>query len=670
MFDFQNGMFFEFDGQKIYCVRCSSTQQMAGTVAALQGNEVIFGTGTSFQAQLVVGDYIVMRGQSYRVTQINSQTRMSVRPEYKGSSGTEKEFNPATVVDASTDVFTIVGHGFSDLLPVVYNSIDGEPIGGLVNGRTYYISVINGNTFKLKATPDSEGFVNLSSVGTTTIHSFTPAKSGIIVTKTVDTKIPQEDWSIDPCDGTGVTGYNLDLSKIQMAYMDYSWYGAGKIRFGFKTTDGQVQYVHEFVHNNNLFESYFRSGNLPARYEVVTYNNPTYIPFLFHWGTSVMMDGRFDDDNAYLFTQNSQTLNIAGTTAKSFGSSGINLTTDLMTVQTHGFRSGDLLQFESIGANGLRGSNALHPATQIVGSNTSATLTNGTRYKAFVNSANLIHLTPENATITVGATVARSTNVVTFTTATPHGIPSASNNVGVYFVESAPGVAIANIPTSYVGPVTVTSTTTFTLPTSAVTGSFTVASTAIPNAAIGEVLNFTSQGNTQFTYFLYPNGSLNNTSGPNYQPLISLRLSPSVSSGLTGKLGDRDVINRMQLRLKEIGISSTNLVDVKVLLNPRLNNLNFSGVDAPSLTQVVEHTAADTVSGGVQVYNFRGSGGTGGVEGTTTVDVGTLFEMSNSILGGDSIFPDGPDIITIAVARLTGSSTLTSAKLTWSEAQA
>jgi hypothetical protein len=47
-----------------------------------------------------------------------------------------------------------------------------------------------------------------------------------------------------------------------------------------------------------------------------------------------------------------------------------------------------------------------------------------------------------------------------------------------------------------------------------------------------------------------------------------------------------------------------------------------------------------------------------------------LFELSNSILGGNSVFPDGPDIITIAVARLTGSETLTSAKLSWAEAQA
>jgi len=591
---------------------------------------------------------------------------MAIRPEYKGSSGAEREFDPEAAVDTATNLFGIVGHGFSNLLPVTYNSIDGEPIGGLINGRTYYIDLdsegTNNNAFKLKGSPDAENVVNLSSVGTTNIHSFVPAKSGIIATKTVDTRVPQEDWSIDPLDGTGVTGYNLDLSRIQMIYMDYSWYGAGKIRFGFKTSDGQVQYVHEFVHNNKLFESYFRSGNLPARYEVVTFENPTYIPFLFHWGTSVMMDGRFDDDNAYLFTQGGQTLNVAGTTPKSFSSAGIDLSTDLFTVLEHGFRSGDLLQFQSIAADGFPGPNTQNPATQVVGSNAFPNLTNSVKYRAFVNSPNLIHLTPEDATITVGGTISRTGSTVTVTTAQAHNIP-ASNNVGVYFIETAGGAAITNLPDFYVGAVVVTSATTFTF---TVAGSFTVASTSIPNAVIGEILNFTSQGNTQYTYFLYPDGSLNNTSGPNYQPLISLRLSPSVSDGLTGGLGDRDVINRMQLRLQEVGISSNELVDVKMLLNPRLNNLNFIGVDSPALTQVVEHTASDTISGGVQVYNFRAAGG--GAE--TTVQVGNLFELSNSILGGGSIFPDGPDIITIAVARLTGNTTRASAKLSWSEAQA
>jgi hypothetical protein len=662
MYDFQNGMFFEFDGQKIYACRRSSTQQMAGTISALQGSEVVFGTGTNFTGQCAVGDYIVLRGQSYRVAQIDSDTQMAIRPEYKGASGTEREFNPAAVVNTTTNVFAIVSHGFSQNLPLVYNSIDGEPIGGLINGRAYYCDIIDNNSFKLMANPNTPGTnVDLSSQGTTTVHSFTPAKSGIIATLTVDVKVPQENWNIDPCDGTGVTGYNLNLSRIQMAYIDYSWYGAGKIRFGFKTTDGQVQYVHEFVHNNILYESYLRSGNLPARYEVVTYDSPTYIPYLFHWGTSVIMDGRYDADRAYLFTATGQTLNVPGTTRKTFASAGINTTNDLITVQTHGFNNGDIVQFQSIAATGAKGANTQNPATAVVGSNTLANLTNNTSYKILVNSANLIHLLPLTATISLGATQAitsaQSGNTVTITTTNNHNLTTGMP-VGVYFGRVPAGVFT----------VTVSSPTVFTYTAGT---SATVASAADPNIAIAEVINLTSQGSTQFTYYLFPDGSVNNSSGPNYQPLLSIRLSPSVSSGLTGKLGDRDVINRMQLRLQEIGISSTQLVDVKLLLNARLNNLNFVGVTAPSLCQIVEHTAADTVSGGVQVYNFRASGGSGvGIEGTTSVNIGDLFELSNSILGGDSVFPDGPDILTVAVSRLVGGTTLTSAKLSWTEAQA
>jgi hypothetical protein len=740
MFDDQNGMFFEYDGQKLYAVRRSSTQQIAGTISAQQGSELIFGTNTAFDAQLEVGDYVVLRGQSYRITQIDSSTRMSVRPEYKGSSGVEREFDPAASVVTASDTINITGHGFSHLLPVAYNSIDGEPIGGLINGRTYYVdteSIALGsrnNSFKLYADPDASTNVNLSSAGTTNLHSFTPAKSGIVATRTVDTRVAQEDFSIDPLDGSGITGYNLDLSRIQMAYIDYSWYGAGKIRFGFKTTDGQVQYCHEFVHNNNLYESYLRSGNLPGRYEVVTYNNPTYIPYLFHWGTSVMMDGGFDDDNAYLFTAGSQTLDVRGTTSKVFAGEGINLANDLITVQSHGFRSGDLLQFQSIATNGFPGDNASNPATRVVGSNTKATLENTTLYGVLVNSVNLIHLTPPNVTISSVDTTSQAGQTVSVTTRANHNlttgmyvgvygltrVPNGPRTVTVtsptaftYTVPLGPGVVVnitntiltanvATITTSgahgfivgqeiviagannavYNGTYTITAVPTvntfryartnanIATAVSSGTVSINIESGPDVDAVAAEVIDFETRGNTQFTYFLYPNGSLNNTSGPNYTPLLSIRLSPSVSEGLTGKLGDRDVLNRMQLRLQEIGLSTTELLDVKVLLNPRLNNLNFVGVDSPSLTQVVEHTAQDTVSGGIQIYNFRASGGSSGSEGTTVVNISTLFELSNSILGGDSIFPDGPDILTIAVSRLTGNNTLASAKLSWSEAQA
>jgi hypothetical protein len=526
---------------------------------------------------------------------------MTIKPEYKGSSGSEVEFVPGNgttgVVRTATSTFVIQSHGLTQLLPVVYNSIDGTPIGGLINGRTYYVDVVDNNSFALKATPDAVSDVTISDPGTGFPHSFTPAKSGIIITKTVDTRVPQEEFSIDKLDGTGPTGYNIDLTKIQMAYIDYSWYGAGKIRYGFKTRGGEVQYVHEFIHNNFKLESYFRSGNLPTRYEVATFDTPTYIPFLFHWGTSVIMDGKFDDDKAYLFTQNSQTLQVAGTTAKSFGSRAVDTTLERINISSHGFTTGDAVTYQSLQANGQPGSNALNQQIVAQAAYNFTRLQNNSTLYVRVFDANNIQLHPTLADAGSG-TGAGGTNVIQFTN------------------------------------------------------------------------NLDGQGNSQYTYYLYPLGSSNNTSGTNYQPLLSLRLSPSVSSGLTGKLGDRDVINRMQLAIKELAVSTTNLVDVKVLINPRLNNLNFAGASVPSLTQYIQHTLNDTVSGGTQIYNFRAAGGASGAELASTVNLSDLYDIGNSILGGDSVFPDGPDILTIAVARLTGNTTLTSAKLTWTEAQA
>ena len=671
MFDFQNGMFFEFDGQDLYAVRRSSTQQIAGTCAALKGSEFVFGSGTTFTTQLVAGDFIVLRGQTYKVASIISDTRLSIKPEYKGNSGIEKEFNPASIVNAATDSFNILSHGFTNGLPVVYNSIDGTPVGGLINGKTYYVVVVNNNSFQLKSSPTTEQIVSISSTGSGTPHSFTPARTGIIATLTVDTRIPQSDWNIDPCDGTGPTGYNLDLSKIQMIYMDYSWYGAGKIRFGFKTLDGQVQYVHEFKHNNNLYESYLRSGNLPARYEVTTYNNPTYIPSLFHWGTSVIMDGRFDDDRAYLFSRSSQNLNIGGTTTKVFGSTAINFTNDVLTIPSHGYATGETVVFTAVSATGTVQANAQNPGLEIVpGGNQDNNLTNEKQYFVRKITDNTLTLAPTKAlaeaTAVQIANYSKSGWLVTVNTNSAHNLTT-NQSVWVY---ASPATQFA---TSVGGSYRVFDTPSgtqfryFAFVNSRDFGTITPA--ANNSYLLPQLLNYTNSGNSQASYRLAPAGSVNNTSGANYQPLISLRLSPSVSEGLTGALGERDIINRMQLRLNEISIQTNQLVDVKLLLNARLNNLNFNGVTAPSLVQVVEHTSNDTVSGGVQVYNFR-AGGSNGTELTTSVSVDELFELSNSILGGSSVFPDGPDIVTVAVARLTGAETLASSKISWREAQA
>ena len=52
-----------------------------------------------------------------------------------------------------------------------------------------------------------------------------------------------------------------------MFYMDYSWYGAGAVRFGIRTVNGAINYVYTFQNNNVQYSAYLRSGNLCSHYE-------------------------------------------------------------------------------------------------------------------------------------------------------------------------------------------------------------------------------------------------------------------------------------------------------------------------------------------------------------------------------------------------------------------
>ena len=108
----------------------------------------------------------------------------------------------------------------------------------VIRGQTYKVVKINSRT-EMYVQPQYRGL----------------SSDGIILTKTIDVKVAQDDWNLDKCDGSCKQGFTLDTSKIQMAYMDYSWYGAGKIRFGFKDRKGHVRYAHEFIHNNRLDEN-------------------------------------------------------------------------------------------------------------------------------------------------------------------------------------------------------------------------------------------------------------------------------------------------------------------------------------------------------------------------------------------------------------------------------
>ena len=445
--------------------------------------------------------------------------------------------------------------------------------------------VIRGQTYRVVHIPDNSSFfVQPPYRGTSEVNC--------VVSLITDTRVASNQWSIDKCDGTGPTGYNLDVTKIQMIYMDYSWYGAGKIRFGFKDTTGVVRYVHEFSHNNSFDTAYFRTGNLPARYEVYNVGAPTWVPPLLHWGTAVIMDGRYDDDKAYLFTANANVLN---------------------------YTNGDTISILGTTSNVDRTARTIYdPYLQRTVQAFSITSAGGadTSSNSWTRLQNL-----KSGTIISGPNIQANTFIL--------GNPQRDN-------------------------------------------------TDTSKATI--FINQNTTGNQFPTPVTYTFGTTTDTI-PSIIPLVSIRIAPSVDSSITGRLGVRELVNHMQLRLRSVDILTTNDTELRLYLNSFISNRNFVSASPPSLSQYVAHVKGDTLQDGTILFSYRVPGGVYDSSGkrtstVTSYDIRELGFLGNSIMGGDSVYPDGPDVLTLAAVCLdpggvsaTTPYTVTS-RVTWAEAQA
>jgi hypothetical protein len=152
-----------------------------------------------------------------------------------------------------------------------------------------------------------------------------------------------------------------------------------------------------------------------------------------------------------------------------------------------------------------------------------------------------------------------------------------------------------------------------------------------------------------------------------------------VDNGLAGLLGQREIINRMQLVLRTMGVYSTGTgmsFLITLRLNGRLSGGVFSSVGGSSLAQIAFHTAGQTIIGGENVFGFFTN-----TPGVTSYDLDLVRDMGNSILGGgntnnvpttvNNVYPDGPDIITVCATNVTAVTTNSiNARINWTEAQA
>lgn len=548
-FDEQNGLFWEFDGQVLSAVRRSSTFQISGRVSVTNGSSTVTQTDaafpTAFATQLSIGSYIVLRGQSYRVDGIASNTSLTISPAYRGATA-----------------------------------------------------------------------------------------SHVIASKTVETRIPQSQFNIDKVDGTGPSGYNVDLSKMQMFYIDYSWYGAGFIRWGLRGINGDVFYVHKMENNNINQEAYMRSGNLPARYESSSMPPVTATTALvgeLDLSLSVASTLGFPNSGTLLVKNGSVTefINYSEKTSNSFvgltrAKAGI--TTAATLTIAAGSNTGTLTSVANLQV-GMRVN--------------SASIPEGT-YVTSINTSN------NSIRISSAATAANPTDVliVPMGASTPQTFAySATSPTHVELAYPSYGPSLSHWGTSVI-----------------MDG------------------GYDDDASLIFTY-----GMTTPTVIPAGQSraLFSIRVSPSADNGIAAAFGQRDLINRMQLKLNALDVStrssSSNYL-VRAFLNATPSAAatwtspteNAAGIANSSLSQIASYPSGSsvTVTGGEVTGGFLS-------QGTTSVDLTKLRDLGNSILGGGTttsntqFYPDGPDTLTIVVTNLNSTGNIDIlGRLSWTEAQA
>ena len=82
-----------------------------------------------------------------------------------------------------------------------------------------------------------------------------------------ETIVPVSAWNGDKLNGTGPSGFTLDITKAQILWADIEWLGVGTVRTGF-VIDGKFIICHSFHHANRIASTYITTASLPLRYEI------------------------------------------------------------------------------------------------------------------------------------------------------------------------------------------------------------------------------------------------------------------------------------------------------------------------------------------------------------------------------------------------------------------
>ncbi len=313
-FDEQNGVFYQYDGQRMAVVKRSSTNQLTGTISINTESNLITGSGTRFLEQLIVGDKIVVRGMSHVVTSITNNTTMTVNPDWRGAN------NVVGVKIAKTedDIFyqenwnldRLDGTGPSgyNLLPWKMQMIAIQytwyAVGFIefhlrgADGKFVFFHRIRNSNVNTEAYMRTANLPVRYEVENASARS--RLKTGINSTATAMTLY---DASQFPTNGT---------VYIDNELITYSGKSGNNL-----TNLTRAATVSAFAAGQNRAFTGGSAASHTANTGVILVSN-TASPAISHWGSAIITDGQFDEDRGYLFSYTSYGISTSGNKQTAF----------------------------------------------------------------------------------------------------------------------------------------------------------------------------------------------------------------------------------------------------------------------------------------------------------------------------------------------------------------
>lgn len=296
-FDEQNGIFYQYDGQEMAVVLRSSTQQLSGTVTAQTESNRLTGIGTRFQDQLSVGDKIVLRGMSHTVTSIDSQTSLTMSPDWRGANNavgakiakTEDKYIPQS--DWNVDSLDGTGPSGYEFVPnrmqmigIQYTWYAAGFIEFMLrgaDGRFVFFHRIRNSNVNTEAYMRTANLPVRYEVENASARS--RLKSAMNSTQTTLELVNAERF---PTSG---------IVYIDNEMISYSG-KSGNVLQNLARAATMTNFA------NGLNRTY--AAGAAASHSVntsVTLISITATPTINHWGSALLTDGRFDEDRGYLF---------------------------------------------------------------------------------------------------------------------------------------------------------------------------------------------------------------------------------------------------------------------------------------------------------------------------------------------------------------------------------